>query len=80
LIEDDFVMSEQHSEHSENASDKASARRSYVTPTAQWHDLKVITLGGVTGLDDSGNGETQEPQRGSGGYDGDPSRGNPGGP
>ncbi|NBB78341.1 MAG: hypothetical protein GVY36_02685 [Verrucomicrobia bacterium] len=75
-----LVMPDQHSEYSEIASDMASVRRSYVAPTAQWHDLKVITLGGVTGFDDSGCVDCQDPQNGASGYNGDRSGGNPGGP
>lgn len=47
-------------ERSSHASGAFGERLSYEPPSAEWHDLRVITLGGTIGSNDSGSPETQE--------------------
>lgn len=45
-----------------HTSEVNGARIAYAEPTAEWHDLRVITLGGTDGDGDSGAGvEVQLP-------------------
>jgi hypothetical protein len=61
LIKEDSVMSGERIEQS-HVSNAGSSRSSYVEPAADWHDLRVITLGGTDGNGDSGSaGEVQLP-------------------
>lgn len=47
-------MSEQRVSQHEMLRNSGETRIAYVEPTAEWHDLKVITLGGPSGTGDSG--------------------------
>lgn len=70
------MKSAEYTKCNDTASSAAAGRRTYEAPTGQWHDLRVITLGGATGIEDSGNPNLQELIGSTGAYDG-PSRGNP---
>lgn len=41
----------------------------YETPQFECHDLRLITLGGASGADDSGNAQFQAPLEGGNSYD-----------
>lgn len=47
-------MSEKRVERNHCQSSPEGIRKAYVAPAADWHDLRVITLGGTTGEGDSG--------------------------
>lgn len=47
-------MSGKRVESSHCQSSPEDIRKAYVAPAADWHDLRVITLGGTTGEGDSG--------------------------
>lgn len=57
-------MFEKRAEQNNFPGNPDAAARIYVEPSAEWHDLRVITLGGPSGTGDSGaEGVQQDPSR-----------------
>lgn len=46
-------------------------KENYESPQAEWHELRMITLGGATGFDDTGDPQNQESTGRSSSYDHD---------
>lgn len=74
-------MFEKRPDQFESDDGRAIGKSAYATPVAEWHDLRVITLGGSPGRGDSGDVENQQPagdgspgngMRGSNHYDNNP--------
>lgn len=63
-------MSEKRADQFEPGNSDVAGKSAYEAPVAEWHDLRVITLGGTPGANDSGNPENESPQDGSGSGDG----------
>jgi hypothetical protein len=73
-------MFEKRADQFESGDGRGVGKSAYETPVAEWHDLRVITLGGSPGEGDSGAVESQQPaggaspngMRGSNHYDDNP--------
>lgn len=76
-------MFEKRADQLESGRNSDVGKHAYDTPLAEWHDLRVITLGGTPGEGDSGGNDTEQPggdspptnpdgSRGSSHYDSNP--------
>ena len=63
-IEKGEFMSEKRADLLESDRSGVDGKSAYESPMAEWHDLRVITLGGTPGANDSGNPETLSPENG----------------
>lgn len=53
-------MSENRADLFESGRGNVNSKSAYEAPVAEWHDLRVITLGGSPGEGDSGAIDTQQ--------------------